>query len=491
MKITEFCGYFSVCSKKLLNLNASLNSKCLSRNLVIWPIINPFTTAVTNVPHPIPSNFMNPIKINDKCYSDRLDSLCSLLYSILEPTDEQQVELFKMFKQNIKNEEILYKCFAILHEEIKLRFQESLIDGCLFYILNGINHENPNIRFYSMKMLLNYGMAEVNFIYNFKKPLTKLAQKETDRENCLLLIDIFCQILKEVYKNRNNPEEKKPEKKEKGDQNNQDEIAKAQEEDLKYANSMIEEIVARNQGDEVFILIFASNVYDYLEDNYELYKILIRSLYSCSDNVFSFVFYEDELKDEWLLEKYYHTIFRNSVQFLKLEHLDKAWLFKAFSLMLEENQIEKLTDKDYEFLRYLTKDKIDENKAEVWRTSFNFSPLVIRDILDPEDPTNPNNPKKASMCLTILESFLVCPPIQKTLFDEWYEQLNKVFLELAKDRNAFNDIIQVIVPQMETWINNPDISPIVKDDIKKLMEVFHKDDQYRNDNQNYNLNIFF
>ncbi|MCQ2819264.1 MAG: hypothetical protein MJ252_18530 [archaeon] len=429
--------------------------------------------------------------INDRSNINRLDYLCNLLYTLLDPNINQQVELFKMFKENInkENEEILYKCFAILHDQIpKLHYSENLIDACLFYILNGINHENPNIRNYSLQMLHNYGMLQVNFIYNFKKVLTKLAKKESDKENCLLLIEIFCQILRDIYTNP--PEERKTDKR---DNEKPEDINKAREEEIKYANSMIGQIVERNQGDEVFMLLFSSNVYEFLYDNYELYKILLQSLYLCSDNLFSCIFYGQELTDERITYKYKNTIFRTSIGFETPGEMSKPMLFKAFSLMLGEREEMKqlqagkvperrqeervfellqLTEKDYEFLRFLTKDKMENKYSEIWKTGFDFYKLVIKDLFSPRDP------KKVSRCLAILESFLLCEPIQKIIFDEWYEHLYNVFKEdvmKCDDPDCRNELLKIIIEQMTSWGNNNSISQIVKDDLKKLMEVFPKE----------------
>ena len=124
--------------------------------------------------------------INDKEYSYKVKDLCDLLYRILDPSNDQQIELFKMFRDKTKNnEEIMYECFAKLHEKIQ-NLNDSLIDCCLFYVLNGITHENPKIRYHSLQMLLKYSIMNVNFVYNFAPKIEKLAKKEKDREPHIL-----------------------------------------------------------------------------------------------------------------------------------------------------------------------------------------------------------------------------------------------------------------------------------------------------------------
>ena len=91
-----------------------------------------------------------------------------------------------MLREKTKNnEEIMYECFAKLHEKIN-NLNESLIDACLFYVLNGLSSENPKIRYHSLQMLLKYSTTNVNFVYNFASKIEKLSKKEKDRENCLL-----------------------------------------------------------------------------------------------------------------------------------------------------------------------------------------------------------------------------------------------------------------------------------------------------------------
>ena len=147
--------------------------------------------------------------INDKEHSFKVKDLCDLLYRILDPSFEQQIDLFKMFREHTKNnEEIMYECFAKLHEKIS-NLNESLIDACLFYVLNGLTSENPKIRYHSLQMLLKYSTNNVNFVYNFAPKIEKLSKKEKDRENCLLLIKIVCQTFKNAYNKKTQPKETK------------------------------------------------------------------------------------------------------------------------------------------------------------------------------------------------------------------------------------------------------------------------------------------
>ena len=153
-------------------------------------------------------------------------------------------------------------------------------------------------------------------------------------------------------------------------------------------------------------------------------------------------------------------------------------LLKAFDTLVAKNGENELTQKDYEFLRFIIKDGLDVNFSDIWKTSFNFSPLVIRGLL---------NYETVGKCIAILDAFLQCEPIQKFIFDEWYDNLSKTFNELIniesedaeKCRNQILDIL-------ERWINEQKISQIVRDDIKKLLEIFPKEMKDKHHNNNIN-----
>ena len=113
---------------------------------------------------------------------------------------------------------------------MKMKIQnlnDSLIDCCLFYVLNGLTHENPKIRYHSLQMLLKYSIMNVNFVYNFAPKIEKLAKKEKDRENCLLIIKIVCQTFKAAYIKKTMPkEQRKNNQAEKEKKNNEDRMEK-------------------------------------------------------------------------------------------------------------------------------------------------------------------------------------------------------------------------------------------------------------------------
>ena len=424
--------------------------------------------------------------INDKEHAFKVKDLCDLLYRILDPSYDQQIELFKMFREKTKqNEEIMYECFAKLHEKIN-NLNESLIDACLFYVLNGLSSENPKIRYHSLQMLLKYSISNVNFVYNFASKIEKLSKKEKDRENCLLLIRIVCQTFKYAYIKKTQPKEIKKnggggnanmekEKKNSEDKNEKnggeqlgeiDQAAYLQE--LTFGNRIIKNITDRFIGDNIFVLIFVNYINDYLYDNAELYLILITSFFDSNESIMEYELFGGEL-DETMKSKYSLTIFRSPFVVKTMTGFNPAMILKAFDTMVQQREYTSLGDREYNLINFLVKDGLNINYSDIYKSSFNFSGLVIQDI---------DKVERCNNCFSILEAFLECGPIQKSIFDEWYDNLNKVFgkvfAEQSEETNVCKDTIKEFVNR---WINDMKISQIVRDDIKKLAEVIPKEQE--------------
>ena len=300
--------------------------------------------------------------INDKEHAFKIKDLCDLLYRILDPSYEQQIDLFKMFREQTKNnEEIMYECFAKLHEKINT-LNESLIDACLFYVLNGLTSENPKIRYHSLQMLLKYSSSNVNFVYNFAPKIEKLSKKEKDRENCLLLIKIVCQTFKFAYNKKTQPKEAK---KSNGGNNNNSEKEKKNAEDkvektdqgqigeidqaaylqeLTFGNRIIKNITDRFIGDNIFVLIFVNYINDYLYDNADLYLILITSFFDSNESIMEYELFGGEL-DDTMKSKYSLTIFRSPFVVKTMTGFNPAMILKAFDTMVQQRQYTELGDR--------------------------------------------------------------------------------------------------------------------------------------------------
>ena len=431
--------------------------------------------------------------INDKEHAYKVKDLCDLLYRILDPSYEQQIDLFKMFREKTKNnEEIMYECFAKLHEKIN-NLNESLIDACLFYVLNGLTSENPKIRYHSLQMLLKYSINNVNFVYNFASKIEKLSKKEKDRENCLLLIKIVCQTFKFAYNKKTLPKESKKNNPnannntnnnnnlEKEKKNAEDKIEKNEQQaqigeidqaaylqELTFGNRIIKNITDRFIGDNIFVLIFANYINDYLYDNSELYLILINAFFDSNESIMEYELFGGEL-DDTMKSKYSLTIFRSPFVVKTMTGFNPAMILKAFDTMVQQRDYKELGDREYNLINFIVKDGLNINFSDIYKSSFNFSGLVIQDISKVERCNN---------CFSILEAFLECGPIQKSIFDEWYDNLNKVFGKVfSEDGEEINVCRDTIKEFVNRWINDMKISQIVRDDIKKLAEVIPKEQE--------------
>ena len=417
--------------------------------------------------------------INDKEHSYKVNDLCDLLYRILDPSNDQQIELFKMFKERTKNnEEIMYECFAKLHEKIQ-NLNDSLIDSCLFYVLNGLNHENPKIRYHSLQMLLKYSIMNVNFVYNFASKIEKLSKKEKDRENCLLIIKIVCQTFKAAYMKKTTPLRKNSQL-EKEKKNNEDKIDKIVEpmaseidqatylNELSFGNKIIKCITDRFEGDDLFILIFVNYINDYLYDNNDLYLILINAFFTSNESIMEYELFGGKL-DDIMQYKYNWIIFRSPFIVKTMTGFNPAMILKAFDTMIQQRKITEFGDREYNLINFIVKDGLNINYSDIYKSSFNFSGLVIQDISKVERCNN---------CFCILDAFLQCGPIQKSIFDEWYDNLNKVFVKVFENESEENKLCKDTIKEfVNRWINDMKISQIVRDDIKKLSEVFPKEEE--------------
>ena len=235
--------------------------------------------------------------------------------------------------------------------------------------------------------------------------------------------------------------------------------------ELSFGNRIIKLIVDKFEGDNLFVLLFANTVNEYLYDNEELYKILLNSLFNANESIMEYELYGGNL-DENMQKKSEYTIFRNPIKISVLDGINNAMLLRAFDLIVAEKKINELSPKDYRFIKFIVKDGLEVEFSEIYKTSFNFSPLVIQDC-DKLD--------RVSLCLSILNAFLECGPIQKTVFDEWYDNLHNIFEKVLKmDSEDGKKCREEIEENLKRWINDQRISQIVRDDIRKLAEVFPK-----------------
>ena len=490
-QVNDYIDVFLIMFNAYINLEINFADDNKKANILHEGLCNFFLKSLKNKNEEMFFIFKNIFlkkifeTINDKEHAFKVKDLCDLLYRILDPSFDQQIELFKMFREKTKqNEEIMYECFAKLHEKIN-NLNESLIDACLFYVLNGLSSENPKIRYHSLQMLLKYSITNVNFVYNFASKIEKLSKKEKDRENCLLLIKIVCQTFKNAFIKKTQPKETKKsngnnntnmekEKKNSEDKNekNGDQLGEIDQaaylQELTFGNRIIKNITDRFIGDNIFVLIFVNYINDYLYDNAELYLILITSFFDSNESIMEYELFGGEL-DETMKSKYSLTIFRSPFVVKTMTGFNPAMILKAFDTMIQQRQYTELGDREYNLINFLVKDGLNINYSDIYKSSFNFSGLVIQDISKVERCNN---------CFSILEAFLECGPIQKSIFDEWYDNLNKVFSKVFSEEGEESNVCKDTIKEfVNRWINDMKISQIVRDDIKKLAEVIPKEQE--------------
>ena len=238
--------------------------------------------------------------------------------------------------------------------------------------------------------------------------------------------------------------------------------------ELTFGNRIIKNITDRFIGDNIFVLIFVNYINDYLYDNADLYLILITSFFDSNESIMEYELFGGEL-DDTMKSKYSLTIFRSPFVVKTMTGFNPAMILKAFDTMVQQRQYTELGDREYNLVNFIVRDGLNINYSDIYKSSFNFSGLVIQDIAKIERCNN---------CFSILEAFLECGPIQKSIFDEWYDNLSKVFgkvfAEGGDESNVCKDTIKEFVNR---WINDMKISQIVRDDIKKLAEIIPKEQE--------------
>lgn len=108
--------------------------------------------------------------MNTSEQEEKLFYFCELIFNLLDPFEVQQVTFIKFIKDNVLSEDLFYDCLGVFHD-LLLSYSENFIDGCLFYILNGLKNENSKIRYNSLYILHKYIQMNINFYVNFESKL--------------------------------------------------------------------------------------------------------------------------------------------------------------------------------------------------------------------------------------------------------------------------------------------------------------------------------
>ena len=404
---------------------------------------------------------------------EKLIYLCEIIYKIMDPTDAQQVEFFKMFKDYLStNEEVLYECFSILHDFIP-NYSEVLMDICLFYILSGISHISADIRYHSLYILHKYIILNLNFFYNFEPKLRKLSLSEKDRENNLIIIKTSLLFLKHNYQNKSKPKDPAIKKTTfLGFENRFDEdtLNANYSNELSLGNEIIHNILRRYIGDSLFMLIACSNIAEYLIDNIDLNKIFLSALFQANEVIFNYIFYPGSELTDNIIKLQQYTKFRVKPEYQKFCDWHYHYLCQALNSLIEEREKSKhasrpLSEKEYKFIQFTIAPGFNPLQSEIWKSSFKFSKMLLLDCYDKS---------KSERALKILETFLFFEPIQKQVLEDIYDHLQEMITNLLENReDPLNKrVIETLNHTLRNWSQNPNSSSILRDGLRKLIDLF-------------------
>jgi hypothetical protein len=394
-----------------------------------------------------------------------------------------------MFKDYLStNEEVLYECFSILHDLIP-NYSEVLMDICLFYILSGISHISADIRYHSLYILHKYIILNLNFFYNFEPKLRKLSLSEKDRENNLIIIKTSLLFLKHNYQNKSKPKDPAIKKTTfLGFENRFDEdtLNANYSNELSLGNEIIRNILRRYIGDSLFMLIACSNIAEYLSDNIDLNKIFLRALFQANEVIFNYIFYPGiELTDN-IIKLQQYTKFRVKPEYQKFCDWHYHYLCQALNSLIEEREKSKhasrpLSEKEYKFIQFTIAPGFNPLQSEIWKSSFKFSKMLLLDCYDKS---------KSERALKILETFLFFEPIQKQVLEDIYDHLQEMITNLLENREdpVNNRVIETLNHTLRSWSQNPNSSSILRDGLRKLIDLFVSNVTNVNSNMNNNGN---
>lgn len=467
IQVNEFVTFFILIFDAYVSLEiADPKFEVLHNSLILF-----FAKSLKNVTEEMMFIFKNVFIANiftaisqTEC-REKLHYFCDLIFRILQPTDVQQVDFFKIFKDNIVSEDILYEAFSVLHD-LFFSYTEGLMDICLFYILNGITSVTSDIRYHSLYILHKYIQINVNFFFNLQDKIEKISRSESDKENNLLIIKMALQYLKYLYHNKSKAKEVIMSKKNVYIDNRMDEETLQQnyQDDLALANKIINNVLYRYRGDSLFTLLACNAMSEHLYDNMDLVSTFLYCLFSCDENVQKFILYNEPLEDRVnILHRY--TRFRHKPELTRHDNWNNHILFKAYNdLLLKNSNMKALTERDYNFIKFIIAGGFTIVHTELWKNNFQFSRFVVQDM---------NNSEKCARSLEIMEAFLFFEPIHKHILEENYDQLQSLFREVEEDHSENGEKCKEMIKMTLTgWIQNQYSSSILRDGLRKLLENF-------------------
>lgn len=347
--------------------------------------------------------------INSPEFFNRVKVICDLIFTIFDPNEKSQVEFFKLFKDSINDEETLYSCFNYLHELFPT-YPDNFIDICLFYVISGLSNQCVNIRYNSLNILYKYILLKNDFFYTNEKKLTRLSTYETCRDSAYLLLKMSISVLKNINNIRiklSSSNVKKSIFVDRGDEESS--ASQSLISDMNIPNKIISNIFKKFSGDDIFSVILITNIGQILNDNIDLIKIFLNSIYTVPEHVRNYILYNDEVHEKLDLLRE-RTEFKESPEIITISEWNYALLFKGYILWLLDNKRTDFTiDFDYKFLNFCLKNPLLVSDNEIWRKFFShFYKLFFVEL---------KNPNHCGHLLNVIEKFFFFDTIQKPILD--------------------------------------------------------------------------
>ena len=360
--------------------------------------------------------------INSPEYSYKLEFLCDLIFKIFDPNEKTQIEFFKLFKDYIIEEDVLYSCFRILHDLFST-FPDNFIDICLFYVISGLSSTNPTIRFNSLYMLYKYLLIKNDFFYTFEKKLSRLSSYENSRDNAYLIVKMAITVLKNLNNIKMKNASAAVKKSIFVDRGDDDTTINANlTADMNVPNKIIFSVFKRFKGDDIISLIILSSISEILYDNIELIKIFLYALFQVPESIRNHILYGvdfDEAMHHKITLSYANLIVKPEL--MQFNDWNFALLFKGYILWIQEDKRNDYSlEFDYKFLNFCLQNPLQNSDNEIWRKFFSlFYKLFFKDLKDSE---------KCPYLLNILEKFLFLDTIQKPILEVRDLLFNRCFL---------------------------------------------------------------
>jgi len=347
--------------------------------------------------------------LNSPEYNHKIEFFCDLIFRIFDPNEKTQIEFFKLFKEYIIDEEVLYECFKILHGLFNT-FPESFIDICLFYIVSGLSHTSANIRYNSLFMLFKYVLIRNDFYYTFEKKLTRLSISETSRDNAYLIVNMSITVLRSInntkVKNASSVVKKSIFVDRGDDENSQNQNIAT---DMNIPNKIIYNVFKKFAGDDVLTLILLSSVSEVLYDNIDLIKIFLGALFLSPVPTRNHILFGADF-DEKMNNLINRSNLKSMPDLTVFSDWNYALLFKGYILWLQDSKRTDFTlEFDYMFLNFCLNHPLQNADNEIWRKFYSlFYKIYFKEMKDQE---------KCGPLLKILERFLFFDVIQKPILE--------------------------------------------------------------------------